>query len=173
MYVQLKNISFLAQDILKLPFKNGRFSIVNTKSAFHHFSNYKKIINEMKRCCEKGGKIAVQDIIAYENPKIDEYFEKLEGLIDISHNKTLSKDFITKIFRDNDLEIIRSYTVKIDLNLHKYINHAVQTEKRRTEINDLIDYGITDIQIKKYFIRKGEEWYFKRNVFLIVGTKCQ
>jgi ubiquinone/menaquinone biosynthesis C-methylase UbiE len=171
--LQLENISFIAQDVFELPFESGRFSIVNSKSAFHHFNDYKTIIGEMKRCCENGGKISVQDIIAYENPEINDYFEKLESLIDISHNKTLSCDFITQLFRDNDLVILRSHTININLNLHEYINHAVQTEERRKEINGLIDYGVNDTEITKYFIRKEGEWYFKKNVFLVLGVKRQ
>lgn len=170
---KLKNISFIAQDISELPFESGRFSIINSKSGFHHFNDYKIIISEMKRCCKSGGKISVQDIIAYENPKINDFFEKLESLVDISHNKTLSHDFITRLFRDNDLEILRSHTIKIDLNLHEYINYAVQTEKRRKKINALIDYGVNDAEITKYFIQKDGERYFKRNVFLVLGAKQQ
>lgn len=171
--LKLENISFIAQDVFELPFESCRFSIVNSKSAFHHFNDYKTIMVEMKRCCENGGKISVQDIIAYENPEINDYFEKLESLIDISHNKTLSCDFITQLFRNNDLEILRSHTINIDLNLHEYINHAVQTEERQKEINDLIDYGVNDTEITKYFIQKEGEWYFKRNVFLVLGAKWQ
>ena len=105
----------------------------------------------MKWCCKNSGKISVQDIIAYENPEINDYFEKLESLIDISHNKTLSCDFITRLFRNNNLEIIRSHNINIDLNLHEYIDHAVQTEERRKEINELIGYGVNDTEIAKYF----------------------
>lgn len=170
---QLENISFMAQDVFELPFESGRFSIVNSKSSFHHFDNYERIISEMKRCCENGGKISVQDIIAYENPDVNDYFEKLESLIDISHNKTLSCDFITRLFSDNDLVILRSHTIIIDLNLHEYINHAVQTEERRKDIYDLIDYGVNDAEVSKYFIQKQGEWYFKRNVFLVLGVKRQ
>ncbi len=47
--LQLENISFIAQDVFKLPFESGLFSIVNSKSAFHHFDNYERIISEMKR----------------------------------------------------------------------------------------------------------------------------
>jgi len=169
--LKLENISFIAQDVLELPFESCRFSIVNSKSAFHHFVDHKTIIVEMKRCCKNGGKISVQDIIAYENPEINDYFEKLENLIDISHNKTLSFDFITWLFRDNGLEILRSHTINIDLNLHEYINHAVQTEKRRKEVNDLIDYGVNDTEITKHFIQKEGQWYFKRNVFLLLGER--
>jgi len=169
--LQLENISFKVQDVLELPFESNQFSIVNCKSAFHHFEDYEKNINEMKRCCETDGRIAVQDIIAYENPKINDYFERMESLIDISHNMTLSVDFINQLFRNNNIETLRSHIVNVELNLNEYIHHAVQTDEKKNEILDLIDFGINDTEIKKYFIEKEGRWYFKRNVLLILGEK--
>lgn len=169
--LQLENISFKVQDAMELPFASNQFSIVNCKSAFHHFDDYGKNIGEMKRCSKTGGRISVQDIIAYEHPKINDYFERLESLIDISHNKTLSVDFITNLFSENNIQILRTHVVSVELNLHEYIHHAVQTEERKNEIFDLIDLGINDTEIKKYMIEKEDEWYFKRNVLLILGKK--
>lgn len=171
--LQLKNISFKVQDVLELPFESNQFSIVNCKSAFHHFEDYGKNINEMKRCCKTEGRIAVQDIIAYENPKINDYFERMESQIDISHNMTLSVDFINRLFRDNNIKTLRSHIVNVELNLNEYIHHAVQTEESKNAIFDLIDFGINDTEIKKYFIEKEDGWYFKRNVLLILGENIQ
>jgi ubiquinone/menaquinone biosynthesis C-methylase UbiE len=42
--LQIKNISFDVQDVLKLPFESNQFSIVNCKSAFHHFDDYENNI---------------------------------------------------------------------------------------------------------------------------------
>jgi len=169
--LQLKNISFKVQDVLKLPFESNQFSIVNCKSALHHFEDYTKNISEMKRCCKTGGRISVQDIIAYENPKINDYFERMENLIDISHNMTLSVDFIKQLFRNANIEILRNHVVNVELNINEYIHHAVQTEERKNKIYDLIDFGINDPEIGNYFIEKKEGWYFKRNVLLILGEK--
>ena len=140
--LQLKNISFIAQDVFELPFKSDRFSIVSSKSAFHHFDNYKRIVSEMKRCCESSGKISVQDIVAYENPAVNDYFERMESLIDVSHNKTLSCDFITRLFRDNDLEILHSHTITIGLNLHEYFNHAIRQRKGEKKFMTLLIMGL-------------------------------
>lgn len=169
--LQLENISFKVQDVMKLPFESNQFSIVNCKSAFHHFDDYGQNIGEMKRCSKMGGRISVQDIITYKHPKINDYFERLESLIDISHNKTLSVDFITNLFSDNNIQILRTHVVNVELNLHEYIHHAVQTEERKNEIFNLIDLGINDTEITKYLIEKKDEWYFKRDVLLILGEK--
>lgn len=165
----LKNISFKIQDALKLPFKDKLFSIVNCKSAFHHFDDYEKNISEMIRCCEPGGRIAVQDIVAHEFTIINDYFERMENLIDISHNITLSKEYLTNLLIDNNIKILRSHIVDVELNLQEYIHHAVQTEERKNQIINHIDLGINDSEIANYFIKKKEGWYFKRNVLLLLG----
>ncbi len=167
--LQLTNISFKVQDALKLPFKDKLFSIVNCKSAFHHFDDYEKNISEMTRCCELGGRIAVQDIVAHEVTIINDYFERMESLIDISHNVTLSTEYLTNLFIDNNIKILSSHVVNIELNLQDYIHHAVQTEERKNQIIDHIDHGINDSEIANYFIEKEEGWYFKRNVLLLLG----
>ena len=169
--LQLENISFKVQDVLKLPFKSNYFSIVNCKSAFHHFDDYGKNICEMKRCCKAGGRISVQDIVAHEKPKINNYFESMESLIDISHNRTLPANYITQLFLDNNIGILRSHVVNVELNFQEYIHHAVQTKEIKNEIFDLFDFGINDNEIANYFIKKEEEWYFKRNVLLVLGEK--
>lgn len=169
--LQLKNISFEVQDVVKLPFRHNQFTIVNCKSSFHHFEDYVANINEMKRCCDVGGRIAVQDIIAYENPKINAYFEKLEKEIDTSHNITLSSNFINRLFYDNSITILNQHMASVWLNLGEYINHAIQMEQSREKIIDLIKVGINDSGIKEYFSEKGGVWYFKRNVLLILGRK--
>ena len=169
--LKLENISFEVQDVLKLRFESNRFSIVNCKSAFHHFDDYEKNICEMKRCCKTGGRISVQDIIAYESPKINNYFERMENLIDISHNKTLSADHIARLFHNNNIATVRSRVVNIELNLQEYIHHAVQTEEMKNEIFDLVNFGINNTEIANYFIEKEDGWYFKRNVLLVLGEK--
>ena len=169
--LQVNNLSFKVQDVIELPFETDQFSIVNCKSAFHHFEDYGKNINEMRRCCILGGRIAIQDIVAHENRIINDYFERMENLIDISHNKTLSVDFIKKLFTDNNIKILRTHVVNVELSLNEYIHHAVQTKKIGKEIVDLIDYGISAPDISNYFTKQEGEWYLKRNVLLILGEK--
>lgn len=168
---KLENLSFRVQDVFELPFESNQFSIVNCKSAFHHFEDYETNISEMKRCCKVGGRIAVQDIIAYEKQKTNDYFERLESLIDISHNKTLSAEFLTGLFHNHNIKIVRSRVVTIELNFLEYLNHAVQTEEIKSEIFNRIDSGMKDAEIASNFIEKEDRLYFKRNVLLILGEK--
>ena len=169
--LQLNNVFFAVQDVMTLPFESSSFSIVNCKSAFHHFDDYQNNFYEMKRCCESGGRVAVQDIIAYENQKVNTFFERMESLVDISHNKTLSADFIKRLFQSNNMAILRSRVVNVELHLQEYIRHAVQTETKKNEVVALLEVGINDPEIGDYFLEKEDGWYFKRNVLLLLGEK--
>ena len=88
------NISFLCHPVEQTPFEDRSFSIVICRSAFHHFHDYDGIFDEMIRCSQKGGRISVQDIVAYPDELIDRFFEEFERAVDMSHHKTLTKEYI-------------------------------------------------------------------------------
>ena len=165
----LLNTNFIVNDVQNLPYENNSFSIIACRSAFHHFIDYDKIFHEMIRCCKNDGRLSIQDIVSYENKKVNDFFENLEKEIDISHNKTLSKNNFFDLFANNNIEIVRNLEITVELNFQEYINHAVQNEYNLEMIHRLINHGINDYDISKYFIKKNNELFFKRNVFMILG----
>jgi len=167
----LEYIEFECHDVEDIPFEDNAFSIVVCKSAFHHFLNYGKVFSEMIRCSKKDGRISIQDIISYEDNRVNTFFEKLEKQIDRSHNRALSKEYFDNIFYRNGIEILRTYEIEIELNFYEYINHATQSEANLDNIDHLLDYGLNDPDISKHFTTINGELFFKRNVFLILGKK--
>ncbi|MHB8118778.1 MAG: class I SAM-dependent methyltransferase [Methanothrix sp.] len=76
----INNIVFECHDVENIPCVDNSFSVVQCRSAFHHMDNYFQVFKEMLRCCEPNGKLAVQDIVAYNDPKVNSFFEpKLRG----------------------------------------------------------------------------------------------
>jgi ubiquinone/menaquinone biosynthesis C-methylase UbiE len=167
------NTRFKCHDVENIPVEGGAFSIVVCKSAFHHFLDYGRVFSEMIRCCEGGGRISIQDIVSYEDTRANDFFEELEREIDISHNKTLSKEYIIDLFCQNKIEILRTYEIEIDLNFNEYVNHATQSGDNLEKIDHLLDYGLGDRDIAGYFTTMDGELFFKRNVFLILGRNRQ
>ena len=168
---KLNNVDFLCHPVEQTPFENGSFSVVICRSAYHHFYNYDRIFNEMIRCCQQGGRISVQDIVAYPNEKVDSFFEEFEMLVDVSHHKTLTKEYIKKLYDQANINIKNSFEIEIELQFQEYLMHARQSEKNKKKICKLIERGIGDLDISKYFIVKDKELFFKRKVFLILGEK--
>jgi ubiquinone/menaquinone biosynthesis C-methylase UbiE len=167
------NVTFLCHDVSDIPCNDNTFSIVICKSAFHHIHNYDGILVEMIRCCRDSGRISIQDIVAYENDHVNDFFEQIERLIDISHHVTLSKDFIRDLYTRHNVTITSTFEVSVDLNFREYLAHAKQSEEGLAEIRKLLETGLSDHKISQYFSVKDGDLYFRRNVFLILGEKSQ
>ena len=167
----LDNILFECHDVEHLPHESHSFTVVVCKSAFHHMKNYDNVFKEMIRCCRKNGRLSIQDIVTYDNQKVNSFFERLEKKIDISHNSSLSQEACFQLFDQNDIEIIRSFSLEVELNFNEYLNHAYQSKESKERIDDLLDYGLSDAEISQFFLMKNNELFFKRKVFLILGRR--
>lgn len=165
------NVTFHCHDVERIPLESGAYSLVLCKSAFHHFDRAGVVFGEMARLTRKGGKISIQDIVAYENPEVNAFFEALEKSIDRSHYRTLRKDEILSLFEEMSLEIIKEVEVQIELNVKEYLNHAFQSPQNRAKIGSLLDQGLNDGKIAPFFINENNVLFFKRNVFLALGRK--
>ena len=167
----LSNIHFVCHDVEHLPCESNSFTVVVCKSAFHHMKNHGNVFREMIRCCRKGGLLSIQDIVSYDNRKINDFFERIEKQIDVSHNASLSKDMYFRMYNQNNIEIIQSFDVDVELNFSEYLGHAHQSKNSIKRINGLLEYGLEDEEISEFFIMNNEELFFKRKVFLILGQK--
>ncbi len=166
-----KNTGFDCHDVESLPYKNNSYSIVLCKSAFHHFVNHDKVFREMIRCCNKGGLVSIQDIRAYDDEDVNNFFETFDILIDPSHNKTLSEYNFNTLYNENNIEVTGDYKVEVDLNVNEYINHAVQDESSRLKIQKLLEKGKSDPKVRHFLFETDNGLFFKRPVYLIKGTK--
>ena len=167
----VNNVSFLCHPVEQTPFEDESFTIVICRSAFHHFEDYDKIFNEMTRCCQKGGRISIQDIVAYPDEREDSFFEEFEKAVDVSHHKTLSKEYIKSLYDQRNIRIKNTFEIEVELHFQEYLGHAQQSEKSKTKIEKLLEMGLNDPYLSKYFIIKDGDLFFKREVFLILGEK--
>ncbi|MBU1697739.1 MAG: class I SAM-dependent methyltransferase [Proteobacteria bacterium] len=167
----IANTTFRRGDAVSLPYEAETFSIVISKSAFHHYSDYHTIFSEMKRCCYRQGRISIQDIVAYDDKEVNDFFESFEQLVDTSHKVACSKSFILDLYQQHNVDILSTMEITIDLNLNDYLNHAVRSDKDTVHLKQFLETGLKDDVIKNYFQYKEKDFFFKRNVFVILGQK--
>jgi ubiquinone/menaquinone biosynthesis C-methylase UbiE len=167
----LDNIHFDCGDVENLPYADGSFSVVVCKSAFHHFTNPDMIFSEMIRCSQNNGRISIQDIVAFEDSYINDYFEVFDKLVDISHNKTLTHHEFNNLYINNNIQKTGEFSLTVDLNVDEYIEHAKQSERNKIKISELLKDGENDVNLNDYFFYKEGKLYFKRPVYLIIGKK--
>jgi hypothetical protein len=125
----------------------------------------------MIRCCEKSGKISIQDIVAYEDETVNNFFETFDKLVDISHNKTLSQIEFNRFYEENNIEKTGEFRLDVDLNVNEYLGHARQDNENKIKIHELLETGQKDKRIAEYLFIKDGDLTFKRPVYLIIGKK--
>jgi ubiquinone/menaquinone biosynthesis C-methylase UbiE len=168
----MTNVSFECHDVEHIPRAENSFSVVQCRSALHHMGDYPRVFEEMVRCCMPGGRLALQDIMAYEDQKVNSFFEELEREVDVSHNAALNRREFIDLFDKNQAEIIRSFTVEIELNLREYLSHAHQSDGSLDRIGELLEEGLEDKDVSRFlYMDDCNETIFKRAVFLILGQK--
>ena len=167
----ITNATFMCHDVSDIPVDDASFSIVICKSAFHHIHDYDKVLSEMIRCCESGGKVSIQDVVAYEDDRVNDFFEEMERQVDISHHVCLSRESIQALYERHNLTTTWKFALTVELNFREYLTHAVQSEECSAEIERLLRIGLKDSEISKYLVAKDRELYYKRDVFLIMGRK--
>ncbi len=168
----LNSITFECHDVEHIPCPSNSFSVVQCRSAFHHMENNPLVLEEMLRCCRPNGRLALQDIMAYDDQRVNSFFEALEKEVDVSHNATLSKQDFIDLFTRNRVEVIRSFVVDIELNFREYLGHAFQSLGSVEKIKDLLKNGLQDIDISRFLYMNNDcELTLKRSVFLILGQK--
>lgn len=166
----LSNIEFGCRQVEDLNLEQGGFSIVSSKAAFHHFPDPGLAFRNMAGLCRAGGRVAINDIVAYDDPEVDAYFEALEKAIDDSHYKSWSRQTILDLYRDAGVPISRSLKTDANLDVEAYISHAVQSSENAIKIRNLLDQGINHPVFKNYFSEKEGRLYFLRPVLLVMGN---
>jgi SAM-dependent methyltransferase len=86
----LANATFLEGDMERLPFPDGRFSLVVTRYTFHHLLRPAVAMAELVRVCRPGGRVAVVD--AALPPDKAAAYDALELVRDPSHVHALSAE---------------------------------------------------------------------------------
>jgi len=167
---QLGNIEFFCCDVEKLPFPDASFSIVSCRSALHHMVNSDCVLKEMVRCVKKGGKICIQDMIAYEQAKVNDFFEKMDKLTDISHFQALSSQQIRELLVANNIKIENIFETTLTHNLKEYSGHAYQSQEKSEALKAWIREGLNNPELAEFLFCKDGNIYFKRSGMVIYGT---
>jgi SAM-dependent methyltransferase len=95
----ISNVSWQEGDVARLPYPDGRFTIVVTRFAVHHFPDPAAVVAEMVRVCAPGGRIVVVDTYAAADPAKADAFNRLEKLRDPSHVRCLALAELEGLFR--------------------------------------------------------------------------
>lgn len=167
----LGNALFCLADTENAPAADGSFSFATCRSALHHFESYRLVFGEMARTVKVGGKICIQDMVAASDEQVNSFFEEFERCIDASHNRALSADEILALYEEQGMNGVKHVVAERSFNLVDYVGHAHQSLKERKRVQALVEAGLKDPLLSKYFFEKNDALHFKRAGIVVVGIK--
>ena len=143
----LGNVTWQVGDVLPLPYPDGAFSLVVSRFAVHHFPEPSAVLAEMKRVCAPGGRVALVDVAASEDPAKAAALNRMEKLRDPSHVRALTLAELRALFGEVGLPAPRAafYQLKSELEglLERSFPEAGDAERvRRMLIDSLADDGL-------------------------------
>jgi ubiquinone/menaquinone biosynthesis C-methylase UbiE len=112
---RLTNLTWQHGDVLPLPYRDGSFTIVTSRFAFHHFLDPRAVLAEMARVCAPGGTVLVID--SAPAPDKADAFNRMEVVRDPSHVRAMPEDELKSLFTSVGLPSPRvtGYRLKADL----------------------------------------------------------
>jgi len=85
------NVLLQEGNALDLPFVDGCFDVVFSRTALHHFADPDRAVTEMARVARPGGRVVLLDMVAPSAGLRDRY-DQLHRQIDPSHTRCLLED---------------------------------------------------------------------------------
>lgn len=169
--LNLTNVGFVCGNVEELPFRENTFSVVLSKSAFHHFSNPERVFDEMYRVCQPGGVICIDDITTYEDKDATLVIDQMDKLMDISHNRRMSIEEITQLFLNRGTKVVKMRINEFERTVLEYQGHALQTPDNATKLDELVSKTVGDGAIHDVLYGRNGEIFFLNRGFTIVGKK--
>ncbi|WP_325034788.1 class I SAM-dependent methyltransferase [Lentibacillus sp. Marseille-P4043] len=145
-----QNISYAVADAENLPFHDSMFDIITCRIAAHHFPNPEKFISEVKRVLKPDGQFLFIDNIAPEDNALDQFNNTLEKMRDYSHVRSRLVSEWKKIFRDNDLTIMKEMTRKKTLPYKEWVRRTVDNQEK---INGITQYILNSSDEVQYYFQ--------------------
>jgi len=102
---EIKPVRFLEMNAENLKFEDESFDTVCISHSLHHLANIDKVLAEMKRVLKESGNFILQECCCdgdqTEAQRVDEreheWEAQIDSLLDITHNKTLTRQKIVDI----------------------------------------------------------------------------
>ena len=118
----LTNIDLARGRAEELPYPDGCFDMVATRLAVHHFEEPRIQIEEMARVCRPGGRVAVIDLVAPDDPVLAASYNRLERRRDPSHVRALSRKELVEVVGGAGTEVVHCASREVAVDVQRWLD---------------------------------------------------
>lgn len=166
----IQNISFSEGNAETLPYVDESFDLVITRLSLHHFTDYRKVFDEMHRVLKSGGKLVIWDMVAAEK-SLREKNDSIERLRDPSHVHILSQEEFEELF-ETDYNLITEELTLVPVNLQSWMELTETAETIQKNIVIMMQKELAGGERTGFHpYEKDGSIYFDHRWLLLIGIK--
>lgn len=136
----LHNVTWAEGDVMRLPYADGKFSVVTSRYAFHHFADPPAALREMRRVARSGGTIMVVDSAPAKGKA--EAFNRMEKLRDPSHMRALPLDEWKELFGSAELALSHVEAFRLEGDLDSLLSRSFPQEGNEKLIRAMFESAL-------------------------------
>lgn len=133
-----RTVSLVRAEAERLPFADATFSLVFTTWAVHHFGDPGRVLDEMVRVCQPGGRVALGDSVGAEDDAKRARQNEIERLRDPSHVELLSTRGLVALLEARGLKPIGSAEGELSRELGEWCQIAATPPEVASRVRDLL-----------------------------------
>ena len=165
------NIEWRLGDVYALPFEDGSFDIVTCRFAFHHFREPARAFAEMRRVCRSGGRIALCDGVASDDPEKAAAFNRMEKHRDPSTVEFRTLEWHLALFRAAGLPPPEICFYQVPAERERLIDASFPENDDRALLRRMIDESVEGDTMGLAARRSGDTVKFAYPAAILVAER--
>jgi ubiquinone/menaquinone biosynthesis C-methylase UbiE len=166
----LTNVTWQLGDVLPLPYKDGTFTLITSRFAFHHFLDPRAVIAEMKRVCAPGGTVLVID--SAPAPDKADAFNRMEKVRDPSHTRAMPETELRSLFTGAGMPEPRITGYRLEGELEALIARSFPNPGDDETLRRIFRDSLADDSLGIGARREGEQIKYGYPVAVLAARKA-
>jgi ubiquinone/menaquinone biosynthesis C-methylase UbiE len=138
----IANVEWHSGDVYALPFADNSFDIVTCRFAFHHLREPARALAEMVRVCRAGGRVALCDGIASDDPEKAAAFNRIERHRDPSTVEFRTLGWHLALFKAAGLPAPTTHFYQVPAERERLIAASFPANDDRALLRRMIDESV-------------------------------
>lgn len=165
----LNNATWRIGTVDPLPYNDESFSLVITRYSFHHFLHPQRVLKEMVRVCQPGGRILVADVVL--RPEKAAAYDRMEKMRDPSHARALISGELARWFDSAGLTECRQSEYAVDVALEAQLHASFPDSGDDARLREMISGDIGKNALGINARRQNNAVFFSYPISVFVGRK--
>lgn len=165
----LSNVTWDQGDVTRLPYRDGQFTIVTCRYAFHHIEKPGTVLREMRRVCAPGGRVVVVDSAPL--PEKAAAFNAVEVLRDPSHVRAMPQAELVGLFDAAGLGTPRVSMLRLETDLDGLLARAFPNPGDDVKVRQIFEAALEDDRIGLDVRRDGPLIRCAYPIAMLVATR--